>query len=675
MQGLKFVAVVGMALATVLGGARAGDDATPRILSEADLKQAKSAFKAAAQRHWKSALRRADQVTEPLVGELVRYIYYARPGATAAFHDLVGLIGRHPDWPALDALRRRAEELMPVTLAPGQVIAWFDADPPATGLGGQRLGEALIAAGRAADGAAALRKAWIDGNFTRRDERAFLARHKALLDTEAHAARLDRLLWDGNRRAARRMLGRVDAAHKRLGVARLYLIEQHGGVDNAIARVPDALKNDPGLIYERVRWRRLKGFDERARELLFDPTVESSINLGRPRKWWRERNIQVREALDDGHITDAYRLASRHGQTAKGAVAEAEWLAGWIALRFLTEPRVALEHFTTMRGVVGYPISVARAAYWAARAAAADGQAAAAQKWYRDAARHPTTFYGQLALAALGDDHLALVPDPVAARAVVAAFEGRELARVARILGELGEDKLMRRFARRLADIVTVPAEHALVAGLGPDYGLHHVGLAAAKRSARSGVTLADAAYPTPFDSSALTGIRNAPELALVLGVARQESEMNPRAISSAGARGLIQLLPATAKRMARTLRVKYSRARLTQDPAYNLRLGSVYLAGLLKRYNGAYALALAGYNAGPNRVKRWLRANGDPRTGEVDPIDWIEMIPFHETRNYVQRVLENTQIYRHHLSDPDDRPKLRLVEDITGTPVRVAIR
>ena len=150
---------------------------------------------------------------------------------------------------------------------------------------------------------------------------------------------------------------------------------------------------------------------------------------------------------------------------------------------------------------------------------------------------------------------------------------------------------------------------------------------------------------------------------------------MNTRAISSAGARGLVQLLPATAKRMARTLRVKYSRARLTQDPDYNLRLGSVYLAGLLNRYNGAYALALAGYNAGPSRVKRWLRVNGDPRTGEVDPIDWIEMIPFHETRNYVQRVLENTQIYRHHLSDPNDRPKLRLVEDITGTPIRVAIR
>jgi soluble lytic murein transglycosylase len=671
MQGLKIVAVVGMVLGTALGSARAGDDATPRILSGADLKQAKSAFKAVAQRHWKSALRRADGVTEPLVGEIARYLYYTQPGAKAGFHDIVGLIGRHPDWPALDGLRRRAEELMPPTLAPSQVIAWFDADPPATGLGGQRLGEALIAAGREADGAAALRKAWIDGNFSRRDERAFLKRHKAVLDTDAHAARLDRLLWDGNRRAARRMLKRVDAAHKRLGTARLYLMEQHGGVDNAVARVPAELKNDPGLIYERVRWHRLKGFDERARELLFDPPAE----LGRPRKWWRERNIQVREAFDDGYVSDAYRLASKHGQTANGTVAEAEWLAGWIALRFLAEPRVALDHFTTMHGVVGYPISVARAAYWAGRAAAADGQPAAAEKWFRDAARHPTTFYGQLALAALGDEHLAFAPDPVAARSIVAAFEGRELTRVARILGELGEDKLMRRFARRLADVVTVPAEHALVAGLGADYGLHHVGLAAAKRSMRSGVTLADAAYPTPFDSSALKGIRNAPELALMLGVARQESEMNTRAISSAGARGLVQLLPATAKRMARTLRVKYSRARLTQDPDYNLRLGSVYLAGLLNRYNGAYALALAGYNAGPSRVKRWLRVNGDPRTGEVDPIDWIEMIPFHETRNYVQRVLENTQIYRHHLSDPNDRPKLRLVEDITGTPIRVAIR
>ncbi len=238
MHGFRIFAVVVAVLAVAFPVASAGADAPIRVLSEADLRQAESAFKAVAQRHWKSALRRADKVTEPLVGEIVRYLYYTRPGAKADFHDIVGLIGRHPDWPALDGLRRRAEELMPATLAPEQVIAWFDAEPPATGLGGQRLGEALIAAGREDDGVAALRKAWIDGNFTSRDERAFLARHKAVLDADAHAARLDHLLWDGNRRAARRMLKRVDKAHGRLGTARLYLIEQHGGVDDAVARVP-----------------------------------------------------------------------------------------------------------------------------------------------------------------------------------------------------------------------------------------------------------------------------------------------------------------------------------------------------------------------------------------------------------------------------------------------------
>ncbi|MDP6350952.1 MAG: lytic transglycosylase domain-containing protein [Alphaproteobacteria bacterium] len=641
------------------------------ILSESDAGHARAALRAARSYRWQSALKSADNAREALPGVVVRWLYCARQGSGASFGDIAAFIAAHPDWPDRAGLEQHAEKAMPVAMTNQQVIAWFAAHPPRTGLAAQRFAEALIDDGDQERGRRLLRAAWVGHDFRSRDEKAFLAGHGAVLGPADHAARLDRLLWDGKGRAVRRMLHRVDPDQKLLGIARLYLIERHGEVDQAIARLPDDLKQDPGLIYERVRWRRKLGFDDRARALLFDLPVP----LGHADRWWFELRLQIRKALDDGYISEAYRLAASSGQTGGLGLAEAEWLAGWIAYRFLAEPAAAFGHFKIMYEGVRSPISLSRAAYWAGRTLADRGDDDGARHWYGLAAAHPTRYYGQLAAQALGLTRLELPGDPKPDGVALAAFEARPLVRAARMLGELGEKKLLRRFVLHLSDGAKTPAEHVLAARLGADYARPEVGIAAAKRSARAGVKLMEAAYPVAFGLGQIDGLETAPELGLLLAVSRQESEMDPTAISSAGARGLMQLIPATAKQMARVLRLKYSRRRLTNDPAFNLRLGGAYLGGLLNRYDGAYALALAAYNAGPSRVKRWLRAYGDPRDEEVDPVDWIETLPFHETRNYIQRVLESTQTYRHRLSGSGDRPQIQLLENIIGASLRLARR
>ena len=421
-------------------------------------------------------------------------------------------------------------------------------------------------------------------------------------------------------------------------------MERKRGVDAAISRVPRGLVNHPGLTFERVRWRRRSGKDSGARALLLDPPTD----LGRPGKWWYEQSYQIRQAIEDGLFDDAYAIASRHGQIENGPFSDAEWLAGWLALRFLNDPVVAESHFTAMYDRVRYPISRARAAYWIGRAARAAAAEDRATIWFRLAARHPTTFYGQLASQTLSLTNHLQVDEPSSVTPELRdRFEARPVVQAARILGEAGDFDTLQTFAIHLSRGARTPSEHLLVSQMGLTYGAPHISVKAAKRASRSGVHLVAYNYPISFGEAEVSHVPNPPELALLLGLVRQESEMNPLAVSRAGAYGLMQLKPSTAKWLSRALGVAYSKSRLTRDPGYNITLGSAYLSRLLVDYGGAYALALAAYNAGPSRVEKWLRTYGDPRGGVIDPIDWIELVPFSETRNYIQRVLESALYQR----------------------------
>ena len=668
---LAITVFLGLVCATRFEMSLDASAAAPQILSQSELSVARAAFNDAQNRHWKSARASARQVSDPLVEKFVEWLYLKHKRSVATYYEITNFIDSNRDWPGLNQLRRRAEEAMPESEPDHAVITWFERYPPMTGAGMRRLGEALIDAGQVDRGQAYIREAWIGHNFNSHEEKSFLRAHKQVLTANDHIARLDRLLWDNQRRAARRQVKRVDDGHRKLALARLALMSRAGGVDATIKRVPAALLSDPGLIFERVRWRRRADLDAGAMALLAQPPAD----LVRPKRWWKERHILARRALADGAITDAYRLAARHGQTGASGIAEAEWLAGWIALRFLDEPALAYQHFTTMHDVVAMPISIARGAYWSGRAAEAAGLPLERERWYTRAASRQTTFYGQLAIIALGRKTLSLPYHPQPSPALRKAFEAPELVRLARMLGELADSDLMSHIVAHLARSATTPVERAMIAMLALDYDLAKVAIRGAKQVSRSGLTVTPAAYPVPKALANASLRPGMPDLGVVLGLARQESELNGRAVSRAGARGLMQLMQATARQVAKQIGVSYKRSRLTSDDAYNIRLGTAYLSGLFKSYQGAQVLAFAAYNAGPGRVKKWIRQNGDPRRADVDVVDWIEMIPFSETRNYVQRVLEGAQVYRHLLADPANPPPLRIVDDMIGGAGQMANR
>ena len=633
----------------------------PDPVDGADLTIAHRAMQAINRGNWETARAEAATASDPLVAKLVVWRTLRLREKPSTFAEVTGFLAANPDWPGLALIRRRGEDAMPADLAPSVVVAWFSQLPPLTGHGKYRLGSALIASGDGVGGAALLREAWARHNFDSAIESKLIREHAALLRPADHWARIDRLLWRQQVTVARRVLPYLDEDHRLLAKARIALIRGVFGVDAAVRQVPPTLLTDPGLLYERIRWRQNHGNDSGAMALLSSPPAE----LGDERQWLKQRMTLTRKAMTGGRYAEAYRIIAAHRQTRAAGVAEAEWLAGWLALRHLSQPKTAFGHFVAMHNVVKLPISVGRAAYWAARAASADGNSSDAAIWYQRAASRPTSYYGQLATIALSRSVLRL---PATIRPQTAAdFEAREHIRLARLLGELGEDKLVSLVLAHTLDQASTPLERIRIARIPLDYDQSHIAIRAAKRAQRDGVMVLDAAYPVPKVFTQWASEAGAPKLAVMLALARQESEMNPGAVSRVGARGLFQLMPATAKLVAGKLGIAYEPHRLLDDPAYSLKLGSTYLAEQLTRFSGSYVLAFAAYNAGPSRVRQWLRRNGDPRSPSIDVIDWIEEIPFRETHNYVQRVLESTQVYRVLLADRGDRPKLTLMAEMLG--------
>ena len=613
----------------------------------------RDAFAAAEKNKWTRARRFAAKGNNAVASKIVNWMYYIAPGTDAPFAEISAFIEQNPDWPRQTSLRRNAERVLAAgRFSDEEAAAWLKKWPPLSAEGRVRLAESAMNNGQREAGLSTLRGAWIEGNFSRARERQIWRKHRKAFSQRDNIARLDRLIWEKRRGPARRMLSRVGPAYRRVGLARIGLMQSAGNVDSLIRRVPAELKSDEGLAFERVRWRRRKGFDDRAREILLDRRDEFS----RPDKWWQERRLQVRRALREGFITDAYRIASEHAMPPGGAdYADAEWLSGWIALRFLEDKSDALTHFRRVHDSVRFPVSIARAAYWAGRSAEAVDDYETAQLWFEEAAEHGFTYYGQLARERVALPARRGFPeDPMPTAFETERFREQELVRAARLLAALGYAKRTDSFILRLEAAAKTPGERELVTLLANSVSRPDLSVRVAKRAAQKGITMPTRGYPLPdIDGGAL-------EIAIVLAVARQESLFDPKAISPAGARGLMQILPLTASKVAKRLRIRYSRSRLLSDPDYNVRLGSAHLEELIRKFDGSFAMAVAAYNAGERRVNSWIRDNGDPRTGEVDEIDWIEMIPFEETRNYVQRVLENLVVYRQRLEPLPPPPPVR---------------
>ena len=634
LAGLVFAAGAGLVFAA--GAAVAGE------LSDSDLDLYRAAFRYAQQEKWEEAVSRALEPRERLPGKVIRWMDLARPKSGNSFADISAFVRANPGWPNQTGLLRQAEETMPAEMAASEVVAWFSAHAPVSALGVGRYADALTARGEAGKAAALVRKFWLEANFVSADdETAFRRRFAAVLTQKDHLGRLDRALWEHHTAAAQRLLGLVDAGHRAVAEARIALAGDERGLEAALQRVPEELQNDPGLAYERLRWRRHKDNDAGALDVLNHPPAE----LGRPALWWTERNILARRLLERHNPQAAYALVSAHGFSEGQPLAEAEFFAGWLALRHLRRPAEALAHFERMYGAVTSPMSRARGAYWRARALEAGGDRDEAEEWYAKAAAFPTMFYGQLAAAALGNERLTLPPEPTVSAEEAAKFERREMVRVVRFLHEIDPRDNADRvglFLRRMIRDASSADEWVLLARLATEMRQPEEAIFAAKQAFQNGVTLIATGYPTiPLHRN--SSIENG----LALSLIRQESTFNTNIVSSAGARGLMQLMPATARLVAKKLGVRPDDDRLTEDPDYNILLGTTYIRQMVDAYGGSYLLAIAAYNAGSGRVDSWLAKYGDPRQPGMDPLDWMEAIPIAETRNYVQRVLEALQIYR----------------------------
>jgi soluble lytic murein transglycosylase len=451
-------------------------------------------------------------------------------------------------------------------------------------------------------------------------------------------ARMDRLLWKNNEAEARRMLPYVDATDKTVAEARLALATQDRNAEIWLAHVPHDALNDPGLLFQKLRWYIKNNRDDEANDILMHPPTE----LGNPDMWWEQRQIEIRRAMARHDYAMAYDLALRHAQTEPKTLVQAEFMCGWLALRFLQKPDIALSHFQNLYDNASTPVSRARGAYWIGRADEELGDKNAAEQAYEDAAVFNTAYYGQLAATRLYDKPtLTAKQDPPLPDSARRAIESRDIYRAILRLNDVGELEHARTFFHAAADAATERAEFIILTEIAlhmkrPDLGIQAVKAANQKNMLveNGGFPMLTLRVPTP------------PEPAFTHALIRQESLFNPDAESAVGARGLMQLMPGTAKDTAKKLGIRYSQTRLL-DADYSLKLGTAFVQEQIDHFNGSYILALAGYNAGPGRVHEWISAFGDPRSLNVDPIDWVESIPVQETRNYVQRIMENLQIYR----------------------------
>lgn len=546
---------------------------------------------------------------------------------------------RRADWPGLPYLKEKGETAVARSDTPARVVAWFGADAPETAEGAIALVSALKALGRADLAETEAMRAWADLAFTADEETALLALEPAALK-RVHQLRLDNLLWAGRRAEALRMLPRVGQDWQKLAAARLALRDEAKGVTALIEAVPKALRSDPGLAYERFVWRMRKDLYDDATDLLLATAPDA---LGRPEAWADRRATLVRWLIRQNRPQDAYKAAADHGLNEGTDYADLEFLAGFVALRKLGDPATALRHFGHLKAGVSTPISLARAEYWLGRAEETAGNKDKATAHFKAAARYQTAYYGLLAAERLG---LSLDPflldDTRPADWRGSAFAGSSVLEAARLLAQAGDRTLAKRFFLHLAESLD-GAELAQLADLALSMNEPHIAVLIGKAAAERSVIIPRAYYPvTEMVPEGLKVSR-----ALALAISRRESEFDPAARSHADARGLMQLLPGTAKIVAAELGLDYEPGKLLTDPGYNAQLGAGYLAKMVAEFGPSIALVASGYNAGPGRPRRWVTEFGDPRLAETDIVDWVETIPFTETRTYVMRVVEGVVIYR----------------------------
>lgn len=613
-----------------------------RSLSDIDAQNLNQALSAARRGDLTGARTAISGISDPVGRKIGTWALVDTSSDSISFFELDQARRDLAGWPRAARREQAAEKkLESGGLSPAQVIAWFGGGEPATAEGALALASAYRMTGKPQEAAQLIRKFWRDKPFEATPQRAMLARFGDVLTQDDHIRRADILLLGAQGPAARDMIPLLPMDHQQLAQARIALRSNAASANETAAALPSSVSNHPGVVFERAAFLRRRGLTDLAIGLTPSfPNQLPSADVGA--RIWDERYQLVLAALRSGNSQGAYNAAANSGLTSGGDAADAEFYAGWIALRKLRNPAQADVHFANLARIGSSPITRGRALYWRGRAAEARGDTTAAQSFYAQAAVYNTTFYGQLAGERVGDGRLTLAPDPDINQADRSRFEGRDTVQAMRMLREIGQVDLFKAFALALDDILPTAQEQAMLVDIVRGYGDQDTSMKVVRTAAQRNFPLLDRGYPLRTPPS----VARAPEPALVLGITRQESGFDPLVRSGVGARGMMQLMPSTAVIVARGMGVGYSPSML-DEPDYNMRLGSSYLGQMVETFSGSYVLAVAAYNAGPGRPSQWIGFCGDPRTASVDPLDFIECVPFSETRNYIMRVLEGMQVYR----------------------------
>ncbi|NMN67952.1 soluble lytic murein transglycosylase [Candidatus Pelagibacter ubique] len=619
-----------------------------KFYSQKDFNIAKNSIKAVEKRQWTSALSLSKKSKDKSIYNFIQWRHLLTTGNQASFYDYLSFINSNENYPRINRIRYLAEhKLSTDKISPNKIIDWFNSEEPLSGYGKLILGESFIQTGKIEKGTSLIKDGWVTADLNRTEMKFFRKKYKKYLNAEDYIERADYLAWEGKSWDLKRMLRYLPKDYELLYTARQILMSKSYGVDNAIKNVPVKLKNDAGLNYDRLKWRRKRGRVDDSLKIIFK-VPNNKKYLVRPDKWWKERAIMTRALIYKKKYELAYKVASKHSLDKSPEFAEAEWMSGWIALSFLDDPILAIDHFNNFYQNVGYPISLSRGAYWLGRSYEKIGDLKQSKQWYEEATKYLTTYYGQLAhLKIKPDEKFELKEQQKITDEYRKYFYKKDLVKIVHLLDELDKTKYTKNILKHLANDNIQNGSEILAAELSTNISRYDFAIQIAKKASYEKRFHNDFNYPIIGTPKFVNG-RKIPETAFILSLIRQESEFDMRANSHVGAQGLMQLMPYTAKLVAKQAKLPYSKSRLTSDPEYNINLGSHYIAGLILQYDGAYPFATAAYNAGPKRVKYWKKINKDPQNKQVDYVDWVELIKFKETRNYVQRVMENYNVYRY---------------------------
>ncbi len=599
------------------------------------------------------ARQRARQLEDPLDKKIADWVIARAPDSGLSAEAILKVKASHADWPDQHLLQIRAEQAF-LRYSPDtkSVLRFFAAHDPDLPAGRIALANALMTSGRKTEATTLIRDIWRNDSLGKTQAAKVAARYKGVLTRDDHRVRFDQLVYARKQQAAIAQGKRLGLGYDKLARAAIAAFgRKKGNSAKLLSNVAPSLRKELPYKLARARLFRRSGKLIKAARIMLAVSGDRGLEIDQGR-WWDERRDLARALLDKEYPALAYRVAASHSARSARDIAEAEFHAGWIALRYLDYPHLGQKHFAAIAQVATKSRSIARAHYWIGRAQEAAGEDQQARASYEIAGRYGSNFYGQLAREKLGltTTGLESTPEPTAADRL--RFAGSESVRVIKRLAGAGHSQRTVPYFRQISETSQGAGELTLATLLARRIGRAGTALSVAKRADRRGMAVGGLFAPFLGVPSGIAVPKNI-HRALVYAIAKQESAFNTGAVSHAGARGLMQLMPATARATARMTGVPYSLPRLTRDAAYNATLGAAHLGELLGDFRGSYVLTFASYNAGAGRALRWIKAYGDPRGGQTDPIDWIERIPFDETRDYVQKVMENLQAYKSRLGYP----------------------